>query len=227
MPARAVGERYHLWALAVWTFSKTTLTNPNDKLIALSGIAKRFACLLNDRYLVGLWRKNLEHQLVWTTVASTETGLVARPPIYRAPTWSWASIDRPVDLAEARYHQEILIRVKTVHITYATDDTTASQPDVRVLLDVPQKERNAFASDNSAHRLFYMPAAISSQESHRLAILIFRCLDKTMGLFERIGIGESEEEKDKELLLTDMSERIRTLMPSVRYEDGMQIIRII
>jgi hypothetical protein len=267
MPTKEIDERYHLWTLAIWTYSKTILTNPNDKLIALSGIVKPFAYLLNDQYLVGMWRKRLEHQLVWSTVASAESEISTRPLVYRAPSWSWASIDRPVDLSEERYHREVLIRVKDVQITYATDDNTGRvtggwldlqghlkpmsliwnvhadssmlntwaltldangpQPNVRVVLDVLQRNHLAFATDSKAHRIFYMPAAISSSESHRLTVIIFRCLDKTMGLFERVGIGESEEAIDRDLLLTDMTAHVRQELPSLRNENGEQIIRII
>jgi hypothetical protein len=108
-----------------------------------------------------------------------------------------------------------------------TLDANGPQPNVRVVLDVLQRNHLAFATDSKAHRIFYMPAAISSSESHRLTVIIFRCLDKTMGLFERVGIGESEEAIDRDLLLTDMTAHVGQELPSLRNENGEQIIRII
>jgi hypothetical protein len=48
-----------------------------------------------------------------------------------------------------------------------------------------------------------------------------------MGLFERVGIGESEEAIDRDLLLTDMTVYVRQELPSLRNENGEQIIRIL
>jgi hypothetical protein len=43
---------------------------------------------MDDEYLAGLWRADLFHQLQWY---SAKAGRHA--PKYRAPTWSWASLD--------------------------------------------------------------------------------------------------------------------------------------
>ncbi|KAH7095133.1 heterokaryon incompatibility protein-domain-containing protein [Paraphoma chrysanthemicola] len=267
MPTHQIDDRYHLWTLAIWAYSKTNLTNSDDKLIALSGIVKPFAHLLNDEYLVGMWRRRLEHQLTWFPVMSPGSTVSACQRSYRAPSWSWAAIDRPVDLSEKRYHQEVLISVRDVHITYASDDTTGRvtgawldlqghlkpmkliwnthtdlsgfnpwilrldgndlQPKVNVLLDVLRMDSAYFELDNAARLLFYVPATISFSQSHRLTIIILRCLDKVMGLFERIGVGESEEAIDRDLLLADTTSPVKMELPSVRFENGMHILRII
>ncbi|KAI4920548.1 hypothetical protein J4E85_009315 [Alternaria conjuncta] len=64
---------YELWKHIVEVYSKTQLTVSRDKLIALSGIAKRFCTdkkLFTKRntYIAGLWRNNLESQLLWQTM---------------------------------------------------------------------------------------------------------------------------------------------------------------
>ncbi|KAF1358181.1 hypothetical protein EJ07DRAFT_157182 [Lizonia empirigonia] len=57
-------------------------------LPALSGLAKRCADINGDEYLAGLWRKNLFADLLWNAY-----GDVKRAQPWRAPSWSWASLD--------------------------------------------------------------------------------------------------------------------------------------
>ena len=45
---------YVLWNRIVTMYSKYEMTKPNDKLVALSSLAKRFATMLGDEYIAGL-----------------------------------------------------------------------------------------------------------------------------------------------------------------------------
>ncbi|KAH7084557.1 heterokaryon incompatibility protein-domain-containing protein [Paraphoma chrysanthemicola] len=90
---------YALWANIVQIYSRGGLTRTSDKLIAISGIAARVQTLLQDVYLAGLWKKSLPRQLLWKVSPGCEiTGL---PLESRAPSWSWASLDAPVDFFDA------------------------------------------------------------------------------------------------------------------------------
>ncbi|KAL2073379.1 hypothetical protein VTL71DRAFT_10703 [Oculimacula yallundae] len=77
---------HSLWSRIVNTYASKALTNGNDILPALSGLAKRFQGSAAGEYLAGLWRQDLPVSLLWEA-----HGTRATP--YRAPSWSWASID--------------------------------------------------------------------------------------------------------------------------------------
>ncbi|KAI1042057.1 hypothetical protein LB505_007223 [Fusarium chuoi] len=66
------------------------MTKANDRLPALSGIAKWLQPhLANPGYLAGIWNNSdLHRQLAWYTYSTKYPR-----PQYRAPSWSWASID--------------------------------------------------------------------------------------------------------------------------------------
>jgi hypothetical protein len=49
------------------------LTYFEDKLRAISGIAKEMGRLLNDRYLAGMWEGNLLRDLLWIVVYGNES----------------------------------------------------------------------------------------------------------------------------------------------------------
>ncbi|RGP66980.1 hypothetical protein FLONG3_8638, partial [Fusarium longipes] len=84
------------WARVIECYTSRKLSNPDDKLPALSGLAQVYKKAKNDTYLAGLWKKSLFLDLLWF---NNQAGRVPfapggrRPKSYRAPSWSWASID--------------------------------------------------------------------------------------------------------------------------------------
>jgi hypothetical protein len=76
-----------LWQSMLWDYGPRRLTQPSDKLPAISGLARLFAERLDDEYVAGLWRESLIEGLLWQGLQ------VHRVPKYRAPSWSWASVD--------------------------------------------------------------------------------------------------------------------------------------
>ena len=89
------GERslmYKYWHQLVYVYSLCNLTRAEDKLVAISGLAKRVQSCLDDEYLAGLWKGSLPSELLW--YAHWSDGCPKRSSPYHAPTWSWASIER-------------------------------------------------------------------------------------------------------------------------------------
>ncbi len=84
---------YHIWGDVVTKYTACDLTFPaKDKFIAISGIARNLCA--GDRYLAGLWSNDLPNQLNWMT--GSPSTQCRRSSTWRAPSWSWASIDGPV-----------------------------------------------------------------------------------------------------------------------------------
>ncbi|KIM95273.1 hypothetical protein OIDMADRAFT_72138, partial [Oidiodendron maius Zn] len=84
------GSPMKRWSSLVDEYSACLLTKPSDKLVALSGVADRYSEILNDTYVAGLWQSQLPWNLMWYVQQGQEA---KRAETYRAPTWSWASID--------------------------------------------------------------------------------------------------------------------------------------
>ncbi|THV50641.1 hypothetical protein BGAL_0142g00220 [Botrytis galanthina] len=85
------------WRQIVELYSAANLTYGKDKLPAFSGIAKLEFDENGDQYLAGMWRKKIEVQLCWGRVG----WLASKRPPWRAPSWSWASIDGEVRWLES------------------------------------------------------------------------------------------------------------------------------
>lgn len=70
-----------------------------DKLPAIAGLAHRFSqSLPNAGYAAGLWLTDLPQALLWRSTYPEKRNRYdafepRRPAEYRAPTWSWASLD--------------------------------------------------------------------------------------------------------------------------------------
>ncbi|KUI60713.1 hypothetical protein VP1G_07895 [Cytospora mali] len=120
---------YELWNDILESYAKCALTKPQDKLVAISGVVKDFANAVGDEYLAGLWRKNLINGLLWVAKdqrAPMSSPPTVRPETYRAPSWSWASIDAPGTKGQAceRDLYGDYIQVLEVHVEPRADDPT-------------------------------------------------------------------------------------------------------
>jgi len=86
-----------LWRKLVANYTNRSLTLPDDKLLAISGLANRFAPHVKGKYLAGLWESDLHRDLMWRCDEPRR-----RPERERAPSWSWAAIDGPVSFSIPR-----------------------------------------------------------------------------------------------------------------------------
>lgn len=101
---RPLAEKEHnILAIYDWwhqslvpAYTKLKLTKQDDKLPALSAIAEEVRLRTGDVYLAGIWKRDLHRGLLWMC---RSTGRL--PNKYRAPSWSWASIESPSIVSES------------------------------------------------------------------------------------------------------------------------------
>jgi hypothetical protein len=72
-------------------YSRRRLTYDTDKLPGMSGVAKRLHDKIGGDYLAGTWSVGFKGGLLWSRDPGG-SGLT-RVGNYRAPSWSWASVD--------------------------------------------------------------------------------------------------------------------------------------
>lgn len=106
------------WAGIVGFYTECQLTKETDKLVAISAIARAMKPLMTCRYLAGLWEKDLVKQLGW----SLGDGGGRRPTKYRAPSWSWASVEGHCEPRKLSKVARPLIEVRSAHVDLASDD---------------------------------------------------------------------------------------------------------
>jgi hypothetical protein len=102
------------WRVLVEEYTNRKLTREEDKLPALAGLAKIIHAETRSPYLAGHWRSSILETLCWKVqvyepnhmCSDPEHDKLLPPPTkskvryptsYRAPSWSWASIDGSID----------------------------------------------------------------------------------------------------------------------------------
>ncbi|KAK7740015.1 hypothetical protein SLS62_011158 [Diatrype stigma] len=102
------------WLRLVTAYSLRRASLECDKLNAVAGIASSppFVSSLGPGYFAGLWEYNLARQLTWytsrwhRTLSEGEVFTPHRPTTYRAPSWSWASLEDGVILSDFTFDDE-------------------------------------------------------------------------------------------------------------------------
>ena len=82
------------WQKVVRDYSSRKLFDGGDILPALSGMASQVYQLTGSDYLVGVWRLDLPYGLLWYVQEGSRAKSFSG---YRGPSWSWVSIDGPVN----------------------------------------------------------------------------------------------------------------------------------
>ncbi|CAN9284467.1 unnamed protein product [Alternaria alternata] len=77
------------WYTIVESYSSRSVTEPEDRQLAISGIAERFANFIPGRYIAGIWENMMPASLLWSNFGEP----IDKPVEYRGPSWSWISID--------------------------------------------------------------------------------------------------------------------------------------
>lgn len=104
---------HQLWSMVVSNYTRRSLTNQEDKLLAFASVAEQFDRIWRKRagkYLAGLWEERLPDDLLWsrsTLPDALPAEDILRPRLDRsfAPSWSWASTDGNVLPSDADWKE--------------------------------------------------------------------------------------------------------------------------
>ncbi|KAH9203867.1 heterokaryon incompatibility protein-domain-containing protein, partial [Leptodontidium sp. 2 PMI_412] len=98
------GTDVWVWYGIVQEYSYRRLTKSSDKIPALSGLAALYSERAGRQYMLGLWKETLIRDLLWEHSPAVGEGKRSRrqpepsiPDFYRAPSWSWVSVDGRVE----------------------------------------------------------------------------------------------------------------------------------
>jgi hypothetical protein len=80
------------WFHFIKQYSYAKFTKPQDRLVALSSVARAIESILRSEYLAGLWRNDLVRGLQWHCFTPEP-----KPRTVTVPTWSWASVTSGIE----------------------------------------------------------------------------------------------------------------------------------
>ena len=118
------------WQKFIAMYSASDLSVSADKLVAISGVAKVFGTVFRDEYCAGLWKSDFNQHLAWRIVDAEGV----RPSSYRAPSWSWASVDGQVEYTSFSRGWQDLAFAESVEVTTVTDDAFGAVKDAALRL---------------------------------------------------------------------------------------------
>lgn len=98
------------WEDIVEHYSHRGLTNPEDKLLAISAIARKLQRLSGNEYVAGLWKHALPRLLPWSVHTTGK-----RSPKYVAPSWSWVSI-----IGQVQFTGVTAVDIKVINVSLET-----------------------------------------------------------------------------------------------------------
>jgi hypothetical protein len=145
-------EKMARWEDLIREYSKRKLSREDDKLPALAGLAAKFEPLVKAEYLAGLWICWLPTHLLWRVVGGSGSG--SEQSNWRAPTWSWLSMNSPVkmDVGDSKHFKalatvenyaikavklfQLLGRLKSASITLRGVFNQASDQDIITIAEV-------------------------------------------------------------------------------------------
>ncbi len=198
------------WARIIDTYTRCLLTKEEDKLIALSGIAQQHQSVrdADDKYLAGIWLKDFPTTLCWSADRQLLNSpfnhvYTWRPTTYRAPSWSWASVEGHIQMGVSSNHS--LITVLDTGVMPVTSNATGQLKDAYLTVRGKLKilsilewhgtysllNVNIYGSDAPQCQLIWTPDEYSTP--YTLAPLNVLCLAITQDLsqveiFETQGI---------------------------------------
>lgn len=121
------------WRELVETYSKRSLTKQTDILPALAGIARRHQTFHLSQYLAGLWESDLLIDLFWSRPILLSNIIKAKDKVRRpyprcAPTWSWASIQGPVNWQNKQLPDKFEQPATVIRASYEVGKNSWGQP---------------------------------------------------------------------------------------------------
>ena len=115
-------EAFRYWQKMVESYSRRALTNARDKLPAASGVAEVIQRITKSGYVAGLWRDNIDLDLLWRRKLSESPVSPVDP---QAPSFSWASALGEIDYYCFRNGKQHYEKASSVISVTAVSDPSA------------------------------------------------------------------------------------------------------
>lgn len=83
-------------------YSRRVLSLPQDRILAISGIAELVRSRTDQKYAAGLWRRMLPVALIWNREYKYEEPPEPRTTDYQGPSWSWTAVNGSISFDNSR-----------------------------------------------------------------------------------------------------------------------------
>ena len=202
-PPHAKLSMYQRWYDLLTDYTPRKLSDPEDKLSAIAGIASYMYPVVKSDYMFGIWADDLLRGLLWRSAVymwrgfdrPTRSERLKRPTVARAPSWSWASLHGPIKPSQdstsygsPNYTLARLIAHRTPGMAFDPIRTGCS---FELTLEGRLKEVRRTDLDVIGYNKRPSPPHVDTETLGRLgtAIALFEGVDRQEPTSHAVGIG--------------------------------------
>ncbi|RYP13019.1 hypothetical protein DL765_007050 [Monosporascus sp. GIB2] len=185
-------DKVYLWKTIIQQYTERKLTDPEDRLRAVTGITTELETLWRDTYIHGLWKKWFIELLAWY---KPDVDREQERCLKRAPSWSWASLNGVIRYEGRLKTEDARVKSLTVsaaeltcrileerHIHYLKFDTILERPD---LVDPSAELRQGGLEQKETDYLLLGTVEIDEGVEKGIGLLV---VDVGKRVYRRIGL---------------------------------------
>ena len=126
-----------MWSQLIEAYSVRKFTRMEDRLPALSGLAKKYSSETNSQYIAGHWLDFLHSDLLWIAAPRSQErpddNTISKLEI--APSWSWASMPPSTGVLFPRRYGRSTFRLVDYDIQRASEDDFGAILSARICIE--------------------------------------------------------------------------------------------
>jgi hypothetical protein len=202
-------QRVELWKSLVQNYSSRSLTNREDRLNALVGVANELEHIWNDNLIFGLWKQCFIELMAWH-IDGHHSASESRSA--REPSWSWASL-------ECRVNFKIMAHTDAYVSSFSKEDPMQVSLNCRVLDASSFQMSEIWAlwdllSDEQLlkHVRLLVLGNMKARGTNRIVGIMAVLEDSPNGRFRRVGLFNQWPSNDSNRLWEAAHRRVITLV---------------
>ncbi|CAH0044889.1 unnamed protein product [Clonostachys solani] len=158
-----------MWESLIMHYTCRGIGFQEDRLLAISAIARKMGHIPQKEYMAGLWQEGLT-LIMWkpSDAKQSQNNGDIRPKTYVAPSWSWASIGRAVEFPNTTLLHDLKII------------------DVEIRTPIPSDEFSAVISATLTIRTLAVPCRFK----HTSTTVWSHGLQQELGIFAEFDLGD-------------------------------------
>ncbi|KAI1422035.1 heterokaryon incompatibility protein-domain-containing protein [Xylaria sp. FL1777] len=185
-------DKVYLWKTIVQQYTERKLTDPEDRLRAVTGITTELETLWRDTNIHGLWKKWFIELLAWY---KPDVDREQERYLKRAPSWSWASLNGVIRYEGPLKTEDAKVKLLTVSsaeltcrileegdINYGKFDTILERPD---LIDPSAELRQRGLQQREAGYLLLGTVNVDEGVEKGIGLLV---VDVGKRVYRRVGL---------------------------------------
>ncbi|CEI67441.1 unnamed protein product [Fusarium venenatum] len=183
-------DKLYLWKTILRQYTERNLTNPEDRLPAITGIISELQNVWKDTAIYGHWKEWFVQLLAWY---KPEYDLINERYLRRAPSWSWVSVngiihfEEPIEKEDAKMEivtaAKVTMSCRIVSEDFIDEDTREETDEY---FDLEEKAQKLETKGKKRHYILLGTVKESDEFENAIALIATKM---RIGVYRRIGLA--------------------------------------